>query len=349
MNGNKECSESGALLEVAKLKKYFPADSKLFSIGKDKAFVKAVDDISFTVKRGDVFGVVGESGCGKTTVLKMLLKMLEPTDGTMLFCGKNICAMNKQETKIFRSRVATVMQDPFGSLSPRMQVKDIIAEPLQIHRKGISKKEVQERVDEVLSFVKMDPSMGSNYPHEFSGGQRQRIAIARALSLKPDLVLLDEPVSALDVSVQAQLMNELMDIRESMHVTYVVVAHNLAVIRFMCNRMMVLYLGKIMEYGDCEEIFEKRLHPYTKALFNAALSPDPYVRREKSAISGDLPSPINLPAGCRFHTRCPYAKDRCAKEEPQLEYCGEDHLIVCHHWRDIQSDELKTDKEGSLV
>lgn len=329
-------NENKPLLEVKNLRKYFPVGSKLFSSTSKNLNVKAIDDITFTVKKGDVFGIVGESGCGKSTVLKVLLKMLEPTDGEIFMEGNDITKMGKNEVKRLRSRVQTVLQDPYSSLSPRMKVRDIIAEPLEIHRKDMSRKDIDKRIEELLKFVKLDPSAANNYPHEFSGGQRQRIAIARALGLEPDLILLDEPVSALDVSVQAQLMNDLMDIREQMDVTYIVVAHNLAVVNFMCNRMMVMYLGQIMEYGDCEEIFEKKLHPYTQALFKAALSPDPRQIQEGEAIKGELPSPIDLPTGCRFHTRCPYVTQKCTVEEPPLETCGEDHIVKCFHWRNLK-------------
>ena len=322
------------LLDVKHLCKHFPVDSHLFA-KKTNLVVKAVDDVTFCVNRGDVFGVVGESGCGKTTLLKMLLQMIEPTSGEIVFDGEELTKLSRAEKKAFRARVQPVLQDPYSSLSPRMKIKNIIAEPLEVQRKDLSHAQIQERVKELLRQVKLDPAAGENYPHEFSGGQRQRIAIARALALEPDLILLDEPVSALDVSVQAQLMNELMDIHDAMGITYVVVAHNLAVIRFMCNRMIVMYLGQIMEYGDCEEIFEKRLHPYTQALFQAALSPDPHQKREAANLSDDLPSPIDLPSGCHFRTRCPYATEQCACEEPKLEDCGGNHQIRCHRWREI--------------
>lgn len=330
--------ENKPLLEVNNLKKYFPVGNGMFSKKKD-VYVKAIDDISFYVNRGDVFGIVGESGCGKSTVLKVLLQMLEPTSGKVYFAGNDLFKMSKTEKHRFRARTQTVMQDPYASLSPRMRVKDIIAEPLEVQRKELSRKEIRERVDELLRFVKLDPVFGNNYPHEFSGGQRQRIAIARALALKPELILLDEPVSALDVSVQAQLMNELMDIRKQMDVTYIVVAHNLAVIRYMCNRMMVMYLGQIMEYGDCENIFECRRHPYTQMLFKSALSPDPHRVEETSVFNGDLPSPIDLPTGCRFHTRCPYATKKCASIEPVMEQCGENHFVKCHYWKNFKNQE----------
>lgn len=338
-------NDKETLLEVRHLKKYFPVDSGLFSAKKKKGFVKAVDDISFSVNRGDVFGIVGESGCGKTTVLKLLLKLLDATEGEILFNGRDICTMDRTEKKELRAHVQTVMQDPYGSLSPRMRVKNIIGEPLEIQRKDMSAKQRQERVNELLKLVKLSPEAGNNYPHEFSGGQRQRIAIARALALQPELILLDEPVSALDVSVQAQLMNELMDLSKELGLTYIVVAHNLAVIRFMCNRMMVMYLGQIMEYGDCEEIFERRLHPYTKALFQAALSPDPRQKKTGQTISGELPSPIDLPSGCRFHTRCPYCTELCCQQEPPTEDCGDNHTIKCHHWRAIENGELVPKEE----
>lgn len=332
------------LLEVKNLKEYFPMDNGLFS-KKNKGFVKAVDDISFTVNHGDIFGIVGESGCGKTTVLKLLLNLLNATDGKILFRGHDISSMSRREKKAFHAHVQAVLQDPYGSLSPRMRVKNIIGEPLEIQRKDMSAKQRQERVNELLKLVKLNPEVGNNYPHEFSGGQRQRIAIARALALQPELILLDEPVSALDVSVQAQLMNELVDLSKELGLTYVVVAHNLAVIRFMCNRMMVMYLGQIMEYGDCEEIFERRLHPYTKALFQAALSPDPRQKKTGQTISGDMPSPVDLPSGCRFHTRCPYCTELCCQQEPPTESCGDNHTIKCHYWREIENGELVPKEE----
>lgn len=330
--------ETETLLNIKDLSKYFSADSRLFS-KKTNAVVKAVDHINFQVKQEDVFGIVGESGCGKTTVLKMLLQMIEPTSGEILFHGDNILTMNKERKRQYRGKVQTVMQDPYSSLSPRMRIRDIISEPMEIQRKDMTKKQRMDRVNEMLTLVKLSPEAGNNYPHEFSGGQRQRIAIARALSLQPELVLLDEPVSALDVSVQAQLMNDLMDIRDKTGITYVVVAHNLAVIRFMCNRMMVMYLGQVMEYGDCETIFKHTYHPYTQALFHAALSPDPRKQNEGKALSGELPSPIDMPSGCHFHTRCPYATEKCSMEEPVIENCGEGHIVKCHYWKNFQKAE----------
>lgn len=320
------------LFEAKNFRKYFTVKKSLFSI--QKSMVKAVDDINFKVYPNDVFGIVGESGCGKTTVLKALLLLHELTSGELLFKGKDVTKMNRKEINSYKSKVQTVMQDPYSSLSPRLKIRDIISEPIKIHTK-LSREQINARVEELLLLVKLGKDAADYYPHEFSGGQRQRIAIARAIGLYPELILLDEPVSALDVSVQAQLMNELMDLHDTLKLTYIVVAHNLAVIRFMCNRMMVMYLGQIVEYGSCEDVFEHQLHPYTQALFKAALTPDPLMAENAETIQGEIPSPIDPPSGCHFHTRCPFATDLCSQEEPATESIGEDHVVKCHHWKQI--------------
>ena len=326
--------DDNVLLRVENLKKHFPVTTGLI-LTRTVGWVKAVDGVSFTIRQGETLGLVGESGCGKTTTAKTIVRLEKPTDGRVLLLGKDVHQLRGSELKEFRASVQAVFQDPWASLSPRMRVRDIIVEPLIANRK-VSRKEVKARVEELLVQVGLHPIQGSLFPHEFSGGQRQRIAVASGLATYPKLILLDEPVSALDVSIRAQIMNLLKDLQEQHNLAYLLVAHNLATVRYMAHQTAVMYLGKIVEYSDTDELFENPLHPYTKALFSAALPSHPDIVREEIVLSGEVPSPINPPSGCRFHPRCPVAladsalMNRCRTEEPQLLQAASGHMVACH-------------------
>ena len=285
--------------------------------------------MSFTVREGETLGIVGESGCGKTTTAKLLLRLEEPTGGQIFLEGKDIQTFDGQEMKEFRSKVQAVFQDPWSSLSPRMKVKDIVSEALVVNQ-DVTAKEAYDKVREVMEQVGLAPDQAELYPHEFSGGQRQRVAVASALASSPKLIILDEPVSALDVSIRAQVMNLLVDLQAETGVAFLLVAHNLATVRYMAQQTAVMYLGKIVEYSPTEELYNNPLHPYTKALFSAALPAHPDDQREEIVLTGEVPSPINPPSGCRFHPRCPFAMDRCAVEIPQQLDKGNGHLVACH-------------------
>jgi len=316
------------LLEVRGLKKHFPVTRGLILMRQVGA-IKAVDGINFAIRKGETFGLVGESGCGKTTTAKLILLLEKITSGTVLFQGKDIQRLSVPELKGYRRSVQAVFQDPYSSLSPRLRVGDIIAEPIVVNA-SLPTKEVKERITKSLEVVGLGRDAAALYPHEFSGGQRQRIAVARALAPNPSLIVLDEPVSALDVSIRAQIMNLLHDIQQNLGVTYLLIAHDLAVVRHMSNRVGVMYLGKLVETAESMELYFHPLHPYTQALFSAALPSHPDIQRKEIILPGEVPSPLNPPPGCRLHPRCPHAKPICSQEEPQLRDVGGGHEVACH-------------------
>jgi oligopeptide/dipeptide ABC transporter ATP-binding protein len=316
------------LLEARDVKKYFPVTlGVIFS--KHLGDIKAVDGISFDIGKGETFGLVGESGCGKTTTAKLILLLETITGGTIRFAGQDISKFSKAELKQYRASVQAVFQDPFSSLSPRMRVGDIIAEPLVVSG-AIPRKAVKERVAEVLNVVGLRHDANELYPHEFSGGQRQRIAIARALASNPRLIILDEPVSSLDVSIRAQIMNLLHDIQQDMGVTYLLIAHNLAVVKHMSKTIGAMYLGKLVEVAESEELYHHPLHPYTQALLSAALPSHPDDQREEIVLPGEVSTPFNPPPGCRLYRRCFSAKPICSEEDPPLKEVSGGHFVACH-------------------
>ncbi|MGD6854186.1 ABC transporter ATP-binding protein [Bacillus infantis] len=315
------------LLEVNQLKKYFPITGGLF--GKKTGDVKAVDDVSFYVNKGETLGIVGESGCGKSTTGRMLMRLIEPTEGKVLFEGKELTGLNDSEMRKMRKEMQMVFQDPFASLNPRHTVEKILEEPLIVHGMG-DKKERKQKVKEMLEVVGLSSWHAKRYPHQFSGGQRQRIGIARALMTRPKLIIADEPVSALDVSIQSQVLNLLEDLQKEFQLTYIFIAHDLGVVRHISDRVGVMYLGRLVEITTAEKLYEKPLHPYTSALLDAVPVPDPDLRKEAELLSGDIPSPANPPKGCAFHTRCRECMEICTVERPQLEEIEEGHFAACH-------------------
>ena len=316
------------ILRAQGLKKHFPVTQGLLWMTV-VGWVKAVDGISFSIQPGETLAIVGESGCGKTTTAKLILRLEEPTAGQVFVDGKDVHALNGDALKEYRTMVQAVFQDPWSSLSPRMRVREIVAEPLVVNRQ-VSPREVKDRVAEMLDRVGLRPQQADLYPHEFSGGQRQRIAVASALVSSPKLIILDEPVSALDVSIRAQIMNLLADLQKQYHVSYLLIAHHLATTRYMAHEVAVMYLGKIVERAKTKDLFKNPLHPYTKALFSAALPAHPDSVREEIILPGEVPSPINPPPGCRFHPRCPFAMPRCAEVEPEEKATAPDHMVACH-------------------
>ena len=323
--------ENKTLVEVKNLKEYFNITTGLFTSKP----LKAVDDVSFAIRKGETLGLVGESGCGKTTVGRTLLHLYKPTAGEIWFDGKKI--ETRKDILEYRQKSAMVFQDPYSSLNPRMTVSDIIAEPLDVHKMYQNKKERQERILELMAKVGLNSEHANRYAHEFSGGQRQRIGIARALSMNPEFVVCDEPVSALDVSIQAQVINMFDELQEQMGLTYLFIAHDLLVVRHISDRIAVMYLGKMVELADAAEIYDHPLHPYTKSLMSAVPLPDPQKARENKRIvlSGDIPSPLNAPSGCPFRTRCPHATAACAEAMPEFKEISTGHFVACHHVDEI--------------
>ena len=315
------------LLEVKDLKKWFPAKSSPFS--KEKVFIKAVDGVSFTLNAGETLGVVGESGCGKSTMGRSVLRLLEPTDGQVLFEGKDYTALKSSELAKSRSDLQIIFQDPYASLDPRMTIGDIIGEPLDIQLK-LPTKERMERVLKTMERVGLNTRYVNRYPHEFSGGQRQRIGIARAIVLGPKLMVCDEPVSALDVSVRAQVLNLIQELKKKKHLTYMFISHDLSVVKYISDRIAVMYLGRIVEIAEKNELYNNPQHPYTKALLSAIPIPDVDNKMKREILTGDVPSPLNPPSGCYFHTRCKYATERCKTECPALHDVGNGHMVACH-------------------
>ena len=319
------------LVEVKHLKEYFSINTGLFSSKP----LKAVDDVSFSIRRGETLGLVGESGCGKTTAGRTLLHLYKPTAGEIWFDGKQI--VTKKDIEEYRQKTAMVFQDPYSSLNPRMTVADIIGEPLDVHKMYKSEAERKERILELMAQVGLNSEHANRYAHEFSGGQRQRIGIARALAMKPQFVVCDEPVSALDVSIQAQVINMFDELQDKMGLTYLFIAHDLLVVRHISDRIAVMYLGKMVELADAREIYDHPLHPYTRSLMSAVPLPDPKMARENKRIvlTGDIPSPLNAPSGCPFRTRCPYASDICAQSMPEFKDVGGGHFVACHNMNSI--------------
>ena len=322
-----DTKKSKTLLEVKDLCKHYPIRKGLFS--RIAGYVYAVDGISFTINEGETLGLVGESGCGKSTVGRTILKLIEPSRGEIIWRGERIDELSRSQMRPYRQQIQAVFQDPYSSLNPRMRSADIVSEPLR-NFESLSKAQGRERVSALFERVGLRPDQMLRFPHEFSGGQRQRLGIARALSVKPKLIMLDEPVSALDVSVQAQVINLLEDLQREFQVSYLFVAHDLAVVKHISHRVAVMYLGRIVELAPTKLLFSTPSHPYTEALLSAVPVPDPKYQRKQIVLGGDVPSPINRPNGCHFHTRCPYAQERCKVEEPVLEEITPGHSVACH-------------------
>jgi oligopeptide transport system ATP-binding protein len=319
------------LLKVENLKMYFPI--KRGVIQRTVGYVHAVDDVSFEVRRGETLGLVGESGCGKTTAGRTILQLYQATSGKVIFEGKDLVQLHGEDMRMMRRKIQMIFQDPYASLNPRMTVEQIIGEPLIVH--GIMRgHDIRDRVKELLTLVGLNPAYVDRYPHEFSGGQRQRIGVARSIALQPDLIVCDEPISALDVSIQAQVVNLLEDLQHDFNITYVFIAHDLSMVRHISTRVIVMYLGVFVELADRDTLYNNPLHPYSIGLLSAVPIPDPFVeeKRQRIILEGDVPSPINPPSGCRFRTRCPLAQQICAEERPEWKEVETDHFVACHFW-----------------
>jgi len=331
-----------ALLEVRGLRKHYATQQGWF--GRSGGKVLAVDGVSFSIAAGETLGLVGESGCGKSTTGKLILRLQDPTAGSIRWRGQPIEALSQTQMRLVRRELQAVFQDPYSSLNPRIRAADIVAEPLRNYER-LSDADAHERVAQLFQRVGLRPDQMVKYPFEFSGGQRQRLGIARALSVQPKLIVCDEPVSALDVSVQAQVINLMMDLQKEFHLSYLFIAHDLAVVEHISHRVAVMYLGKIVEIAPRKAIFSRPLHPYTEALLDAVPVPDPLVRKQRRVLTGDVPSPMNPPSGCHFHTRCPYAEERCRREEPPLQQVQVGQWVACH----LRQPETKTSKEQTAA
>lgn len=333
------------LLKVKDLKKHFPVKKGL--LGRTAGHVKAVDGVSFYVNEGETLGIVGESGCGKSTTGRMLMRLLEPTEGSVEFDGKNLMALSAEEMRKMRRDIQMVFQDPYASLNPRHTIEKILGEPLLVHGMKDAKKR-REKVHEFLKVVGLSSYHAKRYPHQFSGGQRQRIGIARALMTNPKLIIADEPVSALDVSIQAQVLNLMQDLQKEFNLTYIFIAHDLGVVRHISDRVGVMYLGKMVEVSESEQLYAKPLHPYTQALLSAVPVPDPDYIKEEVLLEGDMPNPANPPSGCTFHPRCPYKMDICTQVVPDLVELAKGHSVACHLYNETSDNDIKK-KEGEMV
>jgi oligopeptide transport system ATP-binding protein len=324
-------TNDAVLMRVENLVKHFPASSEgIFR--RTHQVVHAVDGVSFDLIRGETLGLVGESGCGKSTTGRTILQLYRPTSGSVVFDGVDLVHLKPEELRLIRRRMQIIFQDPYASLNPRLTVGEIISDPLLVYKEARTKKDIEERVAQLLNLVRMNPSYINRYPHEFSGGQRQRIGIARALALQPELIVCDEPISALDVSIQAQVANLLVELQRKFNLTYLFIAHDLSMVRHLCERVAVMYLGLIVEVANRDEFYHHPLHPYTKALLSAVTIPDPFVeeKRRRTILKGEIPSPIDPPSGCRFHTRCPIAVARCSQDIPEMRELSPNHFVACH-------------------
>jgi oligopeptide/dipeptide ABC transporter ATP-binding protein len=345
-DGTGAATRTDSLLEVEHVKQHFPIRKGL--LNTVQGHVHAVDDVSFTLREGETLGLVGESGCGKTTLSRTLMRLIDPTDGKIAFRGRDITHASRRELRPLRTEIQMVFQDPYASLNPRKRISQIIGGPLELH--GVGKDEIAKRTKDLLERVGLQREHVNRFPHEFSGGQRQRIGVARALALEPKLIVLDEPVSALDVSIQAQIVNLLEELQDDFGLTYIFVAHDLSVVRHVSDRIAVMYLGRIMELSPAEELYSKPIHPYTSALLAAIPIPDPQEnrRRERIVVGGEPPSPVDPPSGCVFHTRCPRAQDICRSEIPRLSDYGNGHLAHCHFPLNVTREEIAASTKSPL-
>ena len=322
---------SKVLLQVDNLVKHFPVHDNSGFFRRKTSLVHAVDGISFNLYKGETLGLVGESGCGKSTAGRTILQLYRPTSGSVVFDGTDLVQLSPTDLRKFRRRMQMIFQDPYASLNSRMTVGEIISDPLVINKENKTRKEIEDRVAELLDLVKLNPNYINRYPHEFSGGQRQRIGIARALALQPELIVCDEPISALDVSIQAQIVNLLVELQQKFKLTYLFISHDLSMVRHICDRVVVMYLGVIVEIAPKNEFYRNPQHPYTRALLSAVNIPDPFIeeQRNRTILKGEIPSPVNPPSGCRFHTRCPIAQPQCSQSQPELRELHPDHFVAC--------------------